>query len=86
MHIHLHINGSSVMLSDAFPDHGYPAVAPQAFTLTLMVDDIDAWWQRAIEAGAEGKLPPQVMFWGDRYAQLQDPFGVSWAMNAPVQG
>lgn len=84
MHIHLYINGSSVMLSDPFPEHGYPAEAPQGFTMTLMVDDIDAWWKRALDAGAEGTMPPQVMFWGDRYAQLRDPFGVLWAMNSPV--
>jgi uncharacterized glyoxalase superfamily protein PhnB len=26
-------------------------------------------------------MPPQDMFWGDRYGQLKDPFGVTWAMN-----
>jgi uncharacterized glyoxalase superfamily protein PhnB len=25
------------------------------------------------------------MFWGDRYGQLKDPFGVLWAVNAPVK-
>jgi len=58
MHVHLYINGSSVM-----------------------VDDIEAWWQRAIDAGATPVMPPTDMFWGDRYAQLRDPFGVAWAMN-----
>jgi len=24
------------------------------------------------------------MFWGDRWGQLRHPFGVTWAMNAPV--
>ena len=24
---------------------------------------------------------PEDMFWGDRYGQLKDPFGVTWAMN-----
>ena len=81
MHIHLHINGSSLMLSDPFPEHGHPWVQPQAFNLTLQVDDIDAWWKRAMDAGAEAVMPPQEMFWGGRYAQLRDPFGVLWAMN-----
>jgi uncharacterized glyoxalase superfamily protein PhnB len=26
-------------------------------------------------------MPPQDMFWGDRYGQLRDPFGVIWALN-----
>src|SRR3712207_3292109 len=46
MHIHLHINGGSVMLSDPFPEHGHPLQAPQAFNLLLPVIDIDAWWSR----------------------------------------
>ena len=28
MHAHLYINGSSVMLSDAYPEHGHPLTAP----------------------------------------------------------
>jgi len=28
-------------------------------------------------------MPPQEMFWGDRYGELRDPFGVAWAMNQP---
>ncbi|HYD66890.1 glyoxalase/bleomycin resistance/extradiol dioxygenase family protein [Azospirillum sp.] len=86
MHVHLYLNGGSLMLSDAYPEHGYPLQAPQAFSLMLPVDDIDAWWDRAVAAGAEVVTPLQVMFWGDRYGQLRDPFGVSWAMNAPVKG
>lgn len=85
MHLHLYINGSSLMLCDAYPEHGYPLEKPQAYTLQLIVDDIDSWWQRAVEAGCEVLLPLQVMFWGDRYGQLRDPFGVMWAMNAPVK-
>jgi PhnB protein len=87
MHIHLYINGTSLMLSDAYPEHGFPHQAPQAFTMQIHpgADEIDAWWERAIDAGCEEKMPLQVMFWGDRYGQLRDPFGVSWAMNAPVK-
>ena len=48
-------------------------------------DEIDAWWKRAVDAGCEVTMPLDVMFWGDRYGQLRDPFGVSWAMNAPVK-
>jgi PhnB protein len=30
-------------------------------------------------------MPPADMFWGDRYGQLKDPFGVVWAINGPVK-
>lgn len=83
MHIHLYVNGSSVMLSDFFPEHGFAKVAPQGFTIHLKVDDIEAAWKRAVDAGAEIDMPLADMFWGDRYGQLRDPFGVSWSMGAP---
>lgn len=83
MHCHLYINGGSVMLSDPFPDHGHPWVQPQGFSLTLQVDEVDAWFERAVKAGATPVQPPTDMFWGDRYAQARDPFGVMWAINGP---
>jgi len=85
MHIHLHLRGGSLMLSDAYPEHGCPLKAPQAFTLHLKVDGIDAWWERAVAAGAEVVMPLQLMFWGDRYGQLRDPFGVMWSMGEPTE-
>jgi uncharacterized glyoxalase superfamily protein PhnB len=84
MHVHLYVNGSSLMLSDAYPEYGHALQAPQAFNLTLQVEDIDAWWSRAVAAGAEVVMPVQEMFWGARYGQLRDPFGVSWSMNQPL--
>ena len=83
MHVHLYINGSSLMMGDAYPEHGHALQEPQAFNLTLQVDDIDVWWKRAVDAGAEVVMPVADMFWGDRYGQLRDPFGVLWAMNQP---
>ncbi len=85
MHVHLFINGSSLMLSDAFPEHGHPLQQPASFNLTLMVQDVDAWYARAVKAGCTGTMPPSDMFWGDRYAQMKDPFGVQWALNGPVK-
>ena len=83
MHIHLYVNGSSLMLSDAYPEYGHPLQQPQSFNLTLQVDNIDAWWKRAVDAGATVVMPIERMFWGDRYGQLRDPFGVMWSMNEP---
>jgi len=85
MHIHLYINGGSLMLSDAYPEHGHPHQPAQGYTLHLKVDDVDSWWQRAVDAGAEVVLPLQKMFWGDRYGQLKDPFGVLWSMGQPSE-
>jgi PhnB protein len=83
MHLHLYINGSSVMLSDGFPEHGHPYTPAAGFSLMLPVKDVDSWWQRAVDAGCDPMMKPEDMFWGDRYAQAKDPFGVVWGFVGP---
>jgi PhnB protein len=83
MHAHLYINGSSVMLSDPYPEHGVPFVPAAGFSLMLPVTDVDASYRRAVDSGCTGKMPPENMFWGDRYGQVKDPFGVIWAFVGP---
>ncbi|MEP9351352.1 glyoxalase/bleomycin resistance/extradiol dioxygenase family protein [Xanthobacter sp. KR7-225] len=86
MHVHLYINGSSVMMSDPYPECGHALEKAQGYSLVLQVTDIDAWWVRARAAGFEEVMPVQEMFWGARYGQLRDRFGVLWAMNQPIGG
>jgi PhnB protein len=87
MHAHLEINGGSVMLNDDFPEfrQGQSAEAPNGVTLHLQVADADALWQQAVAAGANVTMPLEDQFWGDRYGQLQDPFGHRWSIGAPVK-
>ena len=80
MHIHLYVNGGSLMLADFFPEHGHPPVKHQGYDLHLQVDDVDPVWKRAVDAGAEIVMPVQRMFWGHRYGVLRDPFGVRWSV------
>ncbi|PRF75464.1 glyoxalase [Burkholderia multivorans] len=54
------------------------AIAPQSFY--LYVDDVDATWQRALDAGAKSLTAPQNQFWGDRFAQIEDLDGYRWAL------
>jgi uncharacterized glyoxalase superfamily protein PhnB len=86
MHVHLYVNGSSLMLGDPYPEHGYPSEKAQGFNLMMMVPNIDEAFAHAVSCGATAVTPPQDMFWGDRYGQLRDPFGVLWAMNTPGKG
>ncbi|MBQ1541691.1 MAG: VOC family protein [Caulobacteraceae bacterium] len=84
MHVHLYINGGSLMLSDGYPEQGHPVTPHQGFSLTLRVDQIDRRFKQAVDAGAEVVMPVELMFWGERYGQLRDPFGVLWAMVSPA--
>ncbi len=84
MHGHVHINGASLMLHDEFPEYVDPAEADVAggsgLTLHLLVDNADAWFNRAVAAGATVAMPLENMFWGDRYGQVKDPFGYRWSI------
>lgn len=83
MHVHLYVNGASVMLGDFFPEHGHAKVKPQGFSLAIMSTDIQKDFQRAVDAGCEVVTPVQKMFWGDWYGAVRDPFGVDWIMDQP---
>jgi PhnB protein len=83
MHCHLRINGGNLFINDAFPEHGCPLEAPQSFALHLQVDNADAWWKRAVDGGLTITTPIDLAFWGDRYGQLRDPFGVTWSIGGP---
>jgi PhnB protein len=83
MHAHLAINGGSLMLNDDFPEYrdGGDARPPGGVTLHLQVPDADAVWNQAVAAGAAVKMPLEDQFWGDRYGQLEDPFGFTWSIG-----
>jgi PhnB protein len=82
IHGFLRINGGNLFLCDPFPEHGHPLAKPQAFTLHLQVDDADKWFTRAVGAGLEVVMPVSDQFWGDRYGQLRDSFGVLWSIGS----
>ena len=84
MHAQLLINGGSLMLNDPFPEFGHPA-NPTNTVMQLVVSDGEAWWSRAIAAGCTETMPFAKAPWGDRYGQMKDPFGVTWAINEPAE-
>jgi len=87
MHAHLTINGASLMMHDEFPEYvEHQSGPPDGVTLHLQVDDADAWFDRAVAAGASVVMPLDNMFWGDRYAQIKDPFGHQWSIGSPIKG
>lgn len=84
------IKGGTVMLSDEFPEHGgTPAPTPEKPTsvaVSVLLGspaEVDALFAQAVAAGAKGWMKPEDMFWGDRFAMLDDPFGHRWMLNAP---
>jgi PhnB protein len=83
MHVHLHINGASLMFSDPYPEHGATHSMPTGFILILRVPDADVAFDQAVTMGCRECIPPADMVWGDRIAQVQDPYGVIWSFVGP---
>lgn len=82
IHAEVKIGDSHLMMSDEFPDGD--CFAPKDglgyMSLYLYVSDVDAAYKQAIDSGAKSKMEPLNMFWGDRYASVQDPFGFVWQL------
>jgi PhnB protein len=83
MHAAIEIGRASIMLVDEMPEWG--ALSPKSLkgtpvTIHLYVDDVGAFVDRAVKAGAALKMPVADMFWGDRYGVIVDPFGHSWSI------
>ncbi|MEO7338181.1 MAG: VOC family protein [Caldimonas sp.] len=83
MHAAVKIGDSTLMLVDEMPEWG--ALGPKALkgspvTVHLYTADVDAVFAQAVAAGAKTTMPVADMFWGDRYGQLEDPFGHRWSI------
>lgn len=75
-------------LADEFARHGVQSPATLGActcTIVLTVDDVDAFIERAREAGATVTREPVDESYG-RTAKLADPFGQQWIINAGTRG
>jgi PhnB protein len=83
MNAMIRIGDSMMMLVDEMPEFG--ALGPKALkgtpvTMHMYVENADASFERAVQAGATPVLPLADMFWGDRYGIVEDPFGHRWSI------
>jgi PhnB protein len=86
--VELRFGDSTVRVADEFPE--LDVLSPEtiggtAVVLHLSTDDVDALWQRALDAGAEVLHPLADQFWGNRQGQIADPFGHRWNLAQPLR-
>ncbi len=89
MHAELRFGDSMLMMGEENP--AWPSfksaetVGTSPISLHLYVPDVDAAFQRALDAGAKVEMPVDDMFWGDRYGKVRDPFGYTWGVATRVR-
>lgn len=91
-HACLRIGESLLFLMDDAPEFCSEgkSLSPQSLggspvVIHRNVEDCDAAIKRAEEAGATVTMPPQDMFWGDRYGTITDPFGHCWSFATHIR-
>ncbi len=79
MHAELKIGDSRFMVNDPMPGSKGPReYGGSPASLWLYVENSDALFNRAVEAGAEVQMPLADQFWGDRGGAVADPNGYTW--------
>lgn len=73
MHAEIKIGDSMVMLGDATEQW-----KPITGAIYLYVNDADAVYKRALQAGATSIMEPVDQFYGDRHGGVKDPAGNIW--------
>lgn len=80
-HAEVRIGNSMLELSDG--GEAWPA---RPVAIHLYVPDADAIYARAMAAGATSLIAPTDMPYGDREADIKDPFGNNWYIGTRKQG
>jgi len=80
-HAEIRLGDSMIMLGDEFPEYGGKApdtLGGSPVSIYLYVEDVDAFFRKALAAGTKERKPVMDQFYGDRSGQLEDPFGHRW--------
>jgi len=88
MHAELRIGDSIIMLADEMPDQGGrgpKSIGGTPVSFFVYGENVDAAWERAVDAGAKPIVPLADQFWGDRTGCLEDPFGHQWWLAQHIQ-
>jgi PhnB protein len=87
-HAEFMIGNTRIYISDEAAEwHAFAMIegAVAACLFSIMTDDCDASYDRAIKAGAESLSEPKNQFWGTRSALIKDPFGYRWSFIQKVE-
>jgi PhnB protein len=83
IHAEMRIGDCMLMVGGGGPDLKWSGHSrPMAFHIS--VPDVDATFERAVKAGAIATTPPTDQPWGERTANIEDPFGNRWYIGTRI--
>jgi PhnB protein len=87
-HAELTLGDAVIMLAGEHPEmgaRGPRSVGGTPVTIFAYVDDVDAAFERAVQAGAKPLRQVENRFYGDRAGEFEDPFGHRWDLATHVE-
>lgn len=87
LHVQMGLNGEQIVMFAPENAFGSTCKAPKTLSVEVPVafyvytPDVDATHRRAVEAGCKSIMPPDNMFWGERYCQVEDIDGYRWGFG-----
>lgn len=87
-HAEIKIGDSHIMLADESPEMGYrgpKSLGGTPVSIMIYLENVDAVFNQAIAAGAKVLRPLANQFYGDRSANIEDPFGHVWTIATHVE-
>jgi PhnB protein len=87
-HAEIMIGDSTVNIAGEWPEGGRfsaETLGHSPVSMSIQVDDVDTFTERAVAAGMKLMRAAQTQFYGHRDALLQDPFGYSWAVVTVIE-
>jgi PhnB protein len=87
-HAELDFNGTTIMLSDEFPECGIKSattIGATPVTIHLHVDDADEMVRNAKRFGATVEREPEDHFYGERSGSVRDPYGHRWLIGDSIE-
>ena len=87
-HAELEIGEAVIMLADENPGmsiEGPKSVGGTPVTIHVYIEDADAAFERAVQAGAKPLRAVEDQFYGDRSGQFEDPYGHRWNVATHVE-
>jgi len=92
MHAWLMVQGGSFYVVDDFKEmdpegksHTAQAHGGSPVSMHLNVEDADALFAQAVEAGCKSMMKCAPQFWGQQFGMVECPFGIKWSIAHPIE-